>query len=89
MSVVGLLLVAPLLTLAVFTGVVALVLATPAGTRMTLEWLAARTHDRLSVEGIAGTAWAGLSVARARWIEKNFYVPLLDGTVLDEFSLQK
>jgi translocation and assembly module TamB len=77
-SMVGLLLVAPLLALAVFATVVALALATPAGTRMTLEWLAARTHDRLSVEGISGTAWAGLSVARARWVDPSASVEVED-----------
>lgn len=78
MNVIGLLLLAPVLALAGVAAAVVLVLATPTGTRMALEWLAAQTQDKLSIEGVSGTAWTGMSVARARWADSSISVDVED-----------
>ncbi len=59
-----------LLPIAALLGIVVaavLVVASPAGTRLVIDWASARFQGALSVENLEGSAWSGLSAERVRW----------------------
>ena len=53
-----------------------LVLATPAGSRLVIEWASARLQGALVIDNLQGSAWSGLSAGRLRWTDPALTVEL-------------
>ena len=84
-----LLVLALLLPIAALLGIVtaaALVLATPAGSRLAIEWASARLQGALSVENLRGTAWSGLSAERVRWTDPALSIEIDDPQIRLDWS---
>ena len=69
---------APLIVFALVATVITLVLATPTGSRLAIEWLVARTQGALAIEQVQGSAWTGLSAGRVRWVDSSLTVEAQD-----------
>ena len=54
----------------------ALVLATPAGSRLAIEWASARLPGALVIDNLRGSAWSGLSAGRIRWSDPALTIEL-------------
>jgi autotransporter translocation and assembly factor TamB len=69
---------APFIVFALVATVITLVLATPTGSRLAIEWLVARTQGALAIEQVQGSAWTGLSAGRVRWVDSSLTVEAQD-----------
>ena len=84
-----LLLVGLLLPLVALLGVVAasvLVIATPAGSRLAIEWASARLQGALAIENLQGSAWSGLSAERVRWTDPALSIDIDDPQIRLDWS---
>ncbi|MFM8555512.1 MAG: hypothetical protein ACKODG_04905 [Betaproteobacteria bacterium] len=68
----------PLIAFALVALTITLVLATPTGSRLAIEWLVARTQGALAVDQVQGSAWTGLSAGRVRWVDPSLIVEAQD-----------
>ena len=78
-----------LLPFVALLGVIAaaiLVIATPAGSRLAIEWASARLQGALAIENLQGSAWSGLSAERVRWTDSALSIEIDDAQIRLDWS---
>ncbi|MBU6190506.1 MAG: hypothetical protein KGR68_14410, partial [Betaproteobacteria bacterium] len=84
-----LLLAGLLLPIVALLGVIAaaiLVIVTPAGSRLAIEWASARLQGALAIENLQGSAWSGLSAERVRWTDPALSIEIDDAQIRLDWS---